>query len=82
MLTNQLAFFTGHPRLGPLLAQQVELSNGDDVDLRTWFMNLPEKARTALATVFDQIPDTANVRLSAFRTWLPYTSKYLFHRDT
>ncbi|HEY3055185.1 MAG TPA: P-loop NTPase fold protein [Thermoanaerobaculia bacterium] len=79
---SQLAFFTGHPRLGPLLALQVELANGDDIDLRTWFDKLPDNARGSLTNAFDQIPDAGSIRLLAFRTWLPCTSKYLFHRDT
>jgi hypothetical protein len=78
---SQLAFFTGRPRLAPLLVRQLTEAEKDDVKLQTWFESLPSDTRTALEKGFRLIPGTASVTVREFREWLPATSKYLFHRD-
>jgi len=78
---TQLAFFTGQPRLAPALARQIALTGQVDTDLETWSKNLSGKNLKPLAQAVKLIPDRPALRLSDFRTWLPETSRYLFHRD-
>ena len=80
---SQLAFFTGHPRVGPLLAKQLQINApATDCDLLTWYEGLPDDVRSTLGKAFGLIPDVESVSLEKFRSWLPDTAKYLFHRQT
>lgn len=78
---SQLALFTGHPRLAPLLVREVTRSNGAAPTVSQWLHGLPARERTALEKAVSEIPDNAALQLTEFRRWIPETSKYLFHRD-
>jgi peptidoglycan hydrolase CwlO-like protein len=77
---SQLAFFTGHPRLAPILVQRLAQNTKTGVSLQIWFDHLPKDLREALWNVFQLIPEKA-VPVQAFTAWIPETSKYLFHRE-
>jgi len=76
---SQLALFTGHPRLAPLLVH--ELKDGLANSLEIWFSTLEQDTQAKLVQVFELIPDRTRITASDFREWLPETSKYLFHRE-
>jgi len=87
---SQLAFFTSHPRLAPVLVGQLEETDGKQgestdpgaqtVSLATWIDKLDEDAKTQLQSTLQLIPEIDKVLLAEFRKWLPFTSRYLFHR--
>jgi len=60
---------------------QVAHVNDDKISLKSWFDSLPKNQRDDLDEAFTLIPDSDLVQLDAFRSWLPDTTKYLFHRD-
>jgi len=87
---SQLAFFTSHPRLAPVLVGKLEETEGKQVEsadpaadagsVATWIDTLDEKAKTQLQSTLQLIPEIDKVSLTEFRKWLPLTSRYLFHR--
>jgi hypothetical protein len=87
---SQLAFFTSHPRLAPVLVGKLEETGGkqgetpdptaDPVSLATWVGQLDPNARTQLQSTLQLIPEIDKMPLAEFCKWLPLTSRYLFHR--
>ncbi len=81
---SQLAFFTGQPRLAPMLVQQVKRTDRADITLRAWaggLDGLHRKELQPILSLFDE-DDAEAVMLEDFRAWLPDTTMYLFSRDT
>jgi predicted nucleic acid-binding Zn-ribbon protein len=83
---SQLAFFTGQPRLAPLLVRELEclgssVASSDTRSVHDWFFKLPEETREPLERALKLIPDGNQMTLACFCEWLPLTSKYLFHRN-
>jgi hypothetical protein len=77
---SQLAFFTGQPRLAPVLVRQLAQADAKHDTLRQWFDALPAVERTALTDAIKLVPDSELMALDRFQEWLPETAKYLFHR--
>jgi KAP family P-loop domain len=77
---TQLALFTGQPRLAPVFVRHLR-NAADSSTLGGWFSKLDEHTRKELQTVFNLVPDRSLISVKDFCTWLPDTSKYLFHRD-
>jgi hypothetical protein len=90
---SQLAMFTSHPRVAPLLVARLHQPNGDtDSDgaasvgavplltLKKWFDALELPVQEELRTAIGLVPKREVLPLEAFRLWLPLTSRYLFHR--
>ena len=77
---SQLAFFTGQPRLAPMLVRQLASANGADT-LGAWLETQNGEERKALEPALKRFPEIDRIDLTKFRSWLPDTSKYLFHRD-
>jgi KAP-like P-loop domain-containing protein len=82
---SQLAYFTGQPRLGPILARELEHVSGDHSTLLDWLDTAKapsdDATRTSVLAAARLIPDAAAMRLKDFQDWLPETTRYLFHRD-
>ena len=81
---SQLAFFTGQPRLAPLLVRHFARTDKGDLSLKAWFETLEPHEREPLQRIlalFPDFPDFDTERLAEFGKWLPATSMYLFHRD-
>ena len=86
---SQLAFFTSHPRLAPVLVGKLEEGGkkiesadpiADSVSVATWLDELDKDAKTQLQSTLKLIPEIDKVPLAEFRKWLPLTSRYVFHR--
>jgi hypothetical protein len=91
---SQLALFTGHPRLAPLLVAGLEKVNGgmdenggttrnlqeEEMSLEDWFNTLESVTQSDLRSALKLIPERETLPLGEFRRWLPLTSRYLFHR--
>ena len=82
----QLAMFTGHPRLAPLIVQHAEQPPAANpstliITVDDWFSALPEADVTVLSKAMQRMPDRHLITMECFREWLPETSKYLFHRN-
>jgi len=78
---SQLAFFTGQPRLAPLLVSQISADTGQTT-LAAWLVAQTGDPRKRLEPALKLIPESDRMSLEAFRAWLPDTGKYLFHLDT
>lgn len=79
---GQLAFFTGQPRLAPLLARQVEsATDGDEDTVSQWLDALSPEIKGKLSPSLSLVPTLDLTPLRDFRSWLPDTSRYLFHRQ-
>jgi hypothetical protein len=91
---SQLAFFTSHPRLAPVLVAGPEKLNGEAGEdngaspgtktaprtLGDWLGSLDAQRNPDLGKAFKLLPSLEALPLDEFCRWLPMTSCYLFHR--
>ena len=78
---SQLAFFTGQPRLAPTLVSLLSTPQPASTTLATWIEAQDVTKRRRLEPALRLFPDNNLMSLETFRSWLPDTSKYLFHRE-
>ncbi len=87
---SQLALFTGHQAIAPLVVAQFQPTSAATVvtagpgplasTVTDWIGMLTPQVQQELATALSPIPDLALVSLEEFRRWLPFTSRYVFYR--
>jgi phage shock protein A len=83
---TQLALFTSHPRLAaPLVAALGMPKEGDaplppNVTLRDWCDAVGMRVSRGAKEAIDLLGNRDQLQAEAFRYWLPYTSRYMFHR--
>jgi hypothetical protein len=92
---TQLALFTGHSRFAPVLLAALgegadsALDNKNttpsagvnkSISLEDWYNGLSSTRQRELGSALKLIPNRKTLEVSEFRRWLPFTSRYLFHR--